>query len=89
MSKAIDDWKIALDKDEIVGAVLIYIIDNNLLLRKLEAYCMEEGERSYSEDYLSRRKQGISLDGEVSEWSDVHKRVPQGSILGPILLISM
>ena len=47
MIKTIDDWKKALDKDEIVGTVLIDLskafnsIDHNLLLKKLDAYGVE------------------------------------------------
>ena len=46
--KFIDDWKKVLDKDEIVGTVLIDSskafdsIDHNLLLKKLDAYGVED-----------------------------------------------
>ena len=35
--------------------------------------------------YLSQRRQRVKLSGAVSEWLDLLKGVPQGSILGPIL----
>ena len=86
--------KIALDKNEIVGAVLIDLskvfdtIDHDLLLKKLDAYGVEGEEKARVADYLNGslgRKQRVSLDGEVSEWSDIRRGVPQGSILGPLL----
>ena len=37
--------------------------------------------------FLANRKQRVTLDGVCSEWADVQARVPQGSILGPILFL--
>lgn len=81
MLKTVDDWKIALDKDKIVGAVLIDLskvfdtIDHNLLLKKLDAYGVEWEEWAWFADYMSDRKQRVSLDGEVSEWSDIRRGI--------------
>ena len=36
--------------------------------------------------YLSGRKQRIKIGNGTSEWADIFKGEPQGSILGPILL---
>ena len=36
-------------------------------------------------DYLSGRSQRVVLDGEISEGVNVTSRVPQGSILGPLM----
>lgn len=37
------------------------------------------------DDSYSDKKQRVTLNNEVSEWSDVLRGVPQGSILGPLL----
>jgi len=36
----------------------------------------------------SGRKQRVVMNGVCAEWSDVKARVPQGSILGPLLFIT-
>ena len=36
-------------------------------------------------NYLSNRKQCVKIGNIMSEWEDIYKGVPQGSILGPVL----
>ena len=36
---------------------------------------------------MSNRKQRVVLNGQNSSWTNVHARVPQESILGPLLFI--
>ena len=38
-------------------------------------------------DFLSNRKQIVVLNGQNSSWTNVHARVPQGSILGLLLFL--
>ena len=39
------------------------------------------------EDFLRNRKQRVVLNGQTSNWENIHAGVPQGSILGPLLFI--
>ena len=65
--KTIDDWKIALDHNKLVGSVMINLsktfdsIDHSLLLVKLDAYGVRESELRWFADYLSNRKQRVVL----------------------------
>ena len=39
------------------------------------------------EDFLINGKQRVALNGQISNWENIHAGVPQGSILGPLLFL--
>ena len=39
------------------------------------------------QNYLSNRKQRVVLNGSCSDYSSIETGVPQGSVLGPLLLL--
>ena len=57
------------------------------LLQKLSAYGIDSKVLCWIADFLSDRKMRIMVRGEYSEWVDVIRGVPQGSVLGPILFL--
>ena len=74
----VEKWKMSLRDHKHAGAILMDLskafdcMPHGLLLAKLEAY-------------FSERKQRVKIGNGTSEWADILKGVPQGSILGPIL----
>ena len=64
------------------------MINHKLLLRKmrLEFEVMGE-EEDWSQAYLSRRRQRVSIGKVNSPWVMPRCGVPQGSILGPLSLV--
>ena len=56
-----------------------------ILLDKLPAYGVLDHSVSLLKSYLSNRKQQIKVNSVLSNWADIHKGVPQGSILEPLL----
>ena len=81
------------DMGDIVIAILIDLkkafdtVDHKILLRKLNAYGIRGNMLKWFESYLSNRTQYVVFDGEKSDTNNIKCGVPQGSILGPLLLI--
>ena len=88
----VDEWKNALNKRYITGAVFMDLskafdcLSHGLLIAKCHAYGVTVSACELLADYLSQRKQRVVKIGSAkSAWADLHKGVPQGSILGPLL----
>ena len=64
-----------------------YIVDHELLLKKLEAYGIVNTELKWCRSYLNGRKQVVHLSGKESSKAPMKHGIPQGSILGPLLFI--
>ena len=48
---------------------------------------MVSGITDWIEQWLTDRRQRVVVDGKVSNWKSVLSRIPQGSVLGPILFL--
>jgi retron-type reverse transcriptase len=83
--------KQALGKNKYIAAVLMDLskafdcLPHKLLLLKLEAYGMSKSALQLIENYLTNRKQCVKVGTTLSNWQDIYKGVPQGSILDPVL----
>ena len=54
-------------------------------LLKLKAHGIGFNVINWIEKWLTLRRQGVIVDGEISNWKSVLSGVPQGSVLGPML----
>ena len=62
-------------------------LSHNILLRKLKHYGVCDSALNLMKSYLENRKQFVQFDESISEMKAIHKGVPQGSILGPLLFL--
>lgn len=81
----------SLDSKEhaaLVGVDLSKAFDclpHELLLSKLEAYGLSSSSVKHLASYLKKRFQRGKIGDAYSSWLPLHKGVPQGSVLGPLL----
>ena len=62
-------------------------VPHQRLLLKLKAHGIGNDVITLIEKWFIYRRQRVIVDGEISNWKSVLSGVPQGSVLGPILLL--
>ena len=83
-----------MDRGDINGLLMLDLIkafdliNHNFLLKKLEIYGLTESTLGWFKSYLSMRKQAVVVNGTASEFLDISRGVPQGSIFSPLLFIT-
>ena len=89
--RLIEDWRLKLDNDQIVGAVLMDLskafdcIRHDLLIAKLSAYGFDDNSLVFIYSYLKRRDQCVRINNVYGSFQRILSGVPQGSVFGPIL----
>ena len=62
-------------------------VSHKRLIKKIENYGITNPILSWIEDFLSRRYQRVSIEGEISNRMEDTTGIPQGSVLGPIIFV--
>ena len=89
----IQDIQSALDKKKEVDRIFLDFakafdtVSHDLLIHKLKRFNICPQVVSWITDFLTGRKQRVTLSGALSDWTDVLSGVPQGSVLGPLLFL--
>ena len=87
----IEDWKSSLDNGNNVGTIAVDLskafdsLPHGLLVAKLFAYGVTLPACKLLCSYLHNRHQRVKISDAKSDWLNIEKGVPQGSILGPLL----
>ena len=88
----IENWNESLDQGGHYGALLTDLskafdcIMHDLLIAKLQAYGFDNDSLNFICNYLVDREKRAKISSSFSTWSKIEYGVPQGSILGPLLL---
>ena len=89
--KLLQKWQKELDSGGFISTILMDLskaydcLPHDLLIAKLEAYCLGNDSLNLILDYLSFRKQRTKVGCAYSKWPNIRREIPQGSILGPLL----
>ena len=87
----VDDWKSQLESKNYVGAILTDLskafdcLPHQLLTAKFAAYGLDDASCALLWSYLDKRYQRVKLSGSYSNWLQISKGVPQGSVMGPVM----
>jgi len=89
----LEEIKMSLDQGGVVGAVFLELrkafdtVNHEVLIHKLGKYDISTNVQNWIKSYLINRKQCVQINGTLSTSLDSTVGVPQGSILGPIVLL--
>ena len=81
-----------MDKGKAFGVLLtdlskaFHCLSHELIIAKLNAYGFSLSALKLMQSYLSERKQRTKINQAYSSWEEIPFGIPQGSMVGPILL---
>ena len=89
--KLLQAWQKELDQCGFVGTIFMDLrkaydyLAHDIPIAKLEAYGLDMASLSLLKSYLANLKQRTKVESSHSGWFEFIRRIPQSSILGPLL----
>ena len=93
--EATDSWALVIDRGNVNAVVFLYLkkafhaVDHGVLLGKLSLCGIQESAYDWFKSYLDNRTQKCVVNGSLSKVCFLGCGVPQGTILGPLLFLSI
>ena len=90
-----ENWLKALNEGKMMGEVMVDfkkafdLADPSLLLEKIKCFKCSDNFVSLRKSYLSSRSEVVSVNSKISENGFIKCGVPQGPILGPVLVFDI
>lgn len=88
-----EQWRKELDQHNIIGIVSMDLskafdtLPHDLITAKFKSYGADDKTTQLIHDYLTNQRQRVRLGDHLSNWKEISTGDPQGSILGPLILI--
>lgn len=93
IQRIIDEWKLEISEGKIIGVIFMDLkrafetVDRERLLEKLNQNGIRGKVLKWLKSYLSNRTQQVRFNNKYSKLMNIEHGVPQGSVLGPLLII--
>ena len=90
---AAETWRNELDGNNKVHVAFLDLskafnaLNHEILRQKLCEFGLTANAVSIPMNFTSNRFQRVTIDNDVSDWIEVNRGVPQGTVLGPIVYL--
>ena len=88
---AVETWRFEIDNKRNVHVAFLDLskafnsLNHKIFEKKLNDLGFDESSRQLLTDFITARPQRVKANSTYSDWINIHRGVPQGTVLGPLL----